>query len=59
VTGASGSEAVQGHVGVVARWVLLQGGCCYKVGAATRWVLVQSGWWCKVVPRKYISMFRM
>jgi len=37
VTGASGSETVQGHVGGAARWVLLQGGC-YKVGV-TRWVL--------------------
>jgi len=28
------------------RWVLLQGGCCYKVGAAARWVL--QGGCCKV-----------
>jgi len=35
VTGASGTEAVQG-------WVLLQGGCCCKVGAA-RWVLCKVG----------------
>jgi len=27
-------------VGAVTRWVLPQGGCCYKVGAAARWVML-------------------
>jgi len=29
-------------------WIVLQGGCCYKVGAVTRWVVLQGGWCYKV-----------